>query len=285
MTSVAYLDVGPTQDFSVGTRPGTDNVIDFEDLVVFAINFGAGPAPPTLASRQADRSGATSTGDRLLVDAPLQVTAGQEFAVRLKLEGSGRIQALSAALAWAGDIAEPLSVEAGTWLSELDGIMLSPRHGTADVALLGVRESGFAGSGEVAIVRFRAKSAGAPAIGIGALKARDAVNRNVEVATSVLHTAPAAPTVTALEAAYPNPFRDATHLALSLARAGQMSVVVFGVDGRAVRTLAGGRWEPGVYRLDWDGRDDDGRPVAAGVYFVRMTTAHATTTRRVALVR
>jgi len=38
---VNYLDVGPTTDGSVNGRPLTDNQIQFEDLIIFAINFGA----------------------------------------------------------------------------------------------------------------------------------------------------------------------------------------------------------------------------------------------------
>ena len=43
-----------------------------------------------------------------------------------------------------------------------------------------------------------------------------------------------------------------------------------GRDGGVVRTLADGETEAGVQRADWDGRDDAGAPVGAGVYFVTL---------------
>jgi flagellar hook assembly protein FlgD len=41
-----------------------------------------------------------------------------------------------------------------------------------------------------------------------------------------------------------------------------------------VRTLARGECEPGEYTLTWDGRDERGQPMAAGIYYVRLVTAH-----------
>src|SRR5262249_46295326 len=41
----AYLDVGPTTDFSPDSRPTTDNVIDFEDLILFSIGYQVFSAP------------------------------------------------------------------------------------------------------------------------------------------------------------------------------------------------------------------------------------------------
>src|SRR5262245_62109653 len=42
---VSYLDVGPTTDLSLGSRPFTDNRIDFEDLILFASNYGLVSSP------------------------------------------------------------------------------------------------------------------------------------------------------------------------------------------------------------------------------------------------
>ncbi|UCD06732.1 MAG: hypothetical protein JSV98_02490, partial [candidate division WOR-3 bacterium] len=42
--------------------------------------------------------------------------------------------------------------------------------------------------------------------------------------------------------------------------------------GRLVRTFADGRQAAGYYTVQWDGCDDLGRKVPAGVYFVRLHT-------------
>ena len=40
--------------------------------------------------------------------------------------------------------------------------------------------------------------------------------------------------------------------------------------------LAAGRLEDGLHALRWDGRDENGLPVATGVYFLRISTEHGT---------
>ncbi|HEY6507274.1 MAG TPA: hypothetical protein VIY56_04625, partial [Vicinamibacterales bacterium] len=55
-----YLDVGPTTDYSVDARPTTDNLVGFEDLMMFAINYGTVSAPqdgPALAAAGANAMG------------------------------------------------------------------------------------------------------------------------------------------------------------------------------------------------------------------------------------
>ena len=42
------------------------------------------------------------------------------------------------------------------------------------------------------------------------------------------------------------------------------------VLGRTVRVLADETAGPGLYRFEWDGRVDSGRPAASGVYFYRL---------------
>jgi hypothetical protein len=42
---------------------------------------------------------------------------------------------------------------------------------------------------------------------------------------------------------------------------------------------------PGAYNLTWDGRDDLGRAVAPGVYFIRMEAASQTATRKLIRLR
>ena len=95
----------------------------------------------------------------------------------------------------------------------------------------------------------------------------------------------ASPGTTTLSCARPNPFVGSATLELRLAKASPVSLVVFGVDGRKVRTLASGRWEAGMRSLTWDGRDEGGRRVPAGIYFVQLTTDQGRFTRRVISLR
>ena len=68
----------------------------------------------------------------------------------------------------------------------------------------------------------------------------------------------------------PNPFSGGTSVNFSLSHADEVEVGVFDLSGRAVRALQRGRLVAGMHRFDWNGRDEQGRRVAAGVYFVRL---------------
>lgn len=78
-----------------------------------------------------------------------------------------------------------------------------------------------------------------------------------------------------LAAGRPNPFRERTALSFSLDRPADVRLAIYDAAGRRVRTLADGPRPAGPGSADWDGRDDTGRRVAAGVYFARLEASGA----------
>jgi hypothetical protein len=107
----------------------------------------------------------------------------------------------------------------------------------------------------------------------------------ITTATSDATTQPV-PRRFALHPAIPNPFNPTTRLDFDLPRASAVRLEVVTVDGRRVRVLAAGEQLPaGTHTLSWDGRDDEGRVLAAGVYLVRMRAGDFTTARKVQLVK
>lgn len=70
--------------------------------------------------------------------------------------------------------------------------------------------------------------------------------------------------------AYPNPFNPATSVAYTTTREGRISVRIYGIDGRLVRTLVNNEvTAAGTHEVSWNGRDNLGREVRSGIYFVR----------------
>ena len=65
----------------------------------------------------------------------------------------------------------------------------------------------------------------------------------------------------------PNPFNPATEIRITAPRRGQLSVRIFDLRGRLVRTLLDEEVEAGELRVKWLGDDADGRQVSSGVYF------------------
>jgi hypothetical protein len=83
----------------------------------------------------------------------------------------------------------------------------------------------------------------------------------------------------------PNPFNPLTAVSYELPRAGYVTVAVFDAAGRRVRQLLDGPREAGRHLLRWDGRDDAGRAVAAGVYLVRVAGQGEVAVAKAVLVR
>lgn len=106
---------------------------------------------------------------------------------------------------------------------------------------------------------------------------------NPPVAAPEIATPPAR---LAFAPAFPNPFRDATEFRFELPFSARTSLEIIDVTGRRVASLLqGDRLEAGSYRRVWDGRDSEGRDVATGVYFIRLTAEEKVLTSRVLRLR
>ncbi len=154
---VSYLDVGPTVDFAVNSRPFTDARIDFEDLIVFATNYGVVSSPAALVAAANASARAATAAEHLSVDAPARVALGATFDAVVRMEARGRVQGLSAELGWDPAVAEPVAVTGAGWVESQHGVVWSARPGAFDAVLLGARARGLAGAGDVARVTFRAR--------------------------------------------------------------------------------------------------------------------------------
>ena len=95
----------------------------------------------------------------------------------------------------------------------------------------------------------------------------------------------ALPTDFALHPAYPNPFNAEVALPFDLPQAAAVALVLYDALGRPVRRLMDGPLAAGRYRFVWDGRDQDGRVVASGIYFYRLVADSFVAVGRLALVR
>jgi glucose/arabinose dehydrogenase len=78
----------------------------------------------------------------------------------------------------------------------------------------------------------------------------------------------------------PNPSAGPTEVTFALREPGPARVEIFDTQGRRVRTLADVRFAVGAERLTWDGADERGAHVPAGVYLVRLSAGRATSTVR-----
>ncbi len=91
---------------------------------------------------------------------------------------------------------------------------------------------------------------------------------------------------TVLGQAHPNPFNPSTTIGFALAQSGPTHLDIFTVDGRLVRTLVDDNLAAGDHSVTWTGIDSNGRAMASGTYFYRLTAADGSRqTGRMALIK
>ncbi|HUU28327.1 MAG TPA: choice-of-anchor D domain-containing protein [archaeon] len=87
---------------------------------------------------------------------------------------------------------------------------------------------------------------------------------------------------------HPNPFNPATAITFTVpdrVAAGHVSLKVYDIRGRLVRTLVDGTPQPGTHEIFWDGTDEAGQRVSSGVYVYRMLAGSEAFTRKMVLVK
>lgn len=96
----------------------------------------------------------------------------------------------------------------------------------------------------------------------------------------------AAPKTFALHQNVPNPFNPITAIHFDVpAGGGDVTLRVYDVRGRLVRTLVNGAQTEGYKSVTWDGRNEAGNAVATGTYFYRLTAPGYEQTRKMVLIK
>ena len=89
----------------------------------------------------------------------------------------------------------------------------------------------------------------------------------------------------ALSQNYPNPFNPTTVLNYSVPKNQNLTITVYDIMDRKVKTLVDKTVSPGRYTINWDGTNELDRRVASGVYFCRLKSKDVAKVRKMMLVR
>jgi hypothetical protein len=119
----------------------------------------------------------------------------------------------------------------------------------------------------------------------GANNARTSTYGDLGPAVGAPVMPPAAALAFALEQNAPNPFGRGTTIRWVLPSARPVTLRVFNVSGRLVRTLVDGPVSAGRGVVQWDGRDRRGRALSSGVYLFRLDDGERSLTRKAVLLR
>ncbi len=88
-----------------------------------------------------------------------------------------------------------------------------------------------------------------------------------------------------LSSVAPNPMGSSVHIKYSVPVKTRVSLKVYDVSGKLIRTLVNDEENPGFKEVSWNGLDRAGRKVSRGIYFVRMDAPNYTATRKIILLR
>jgi hypothetical protein len=86
-----------------------------------------------------------------------------------------------------------------------------------------------------------------------------------------------------LEQNYPNPFSSATVISYKLNTPSDVQITIFDVLGREVKKISIGATPGGTHQVVWDGLNNSGERVSAGIYFYRLQAGGKTQVRKMIL--
>jgi len=89
----------------------------------------------------------------------------------------------------------------------------------------------------------------------------------------------------ALRSIAPNPFVSFSTVRFSVPTRGRVTLRIYDLAGRVVRTLVDGDLEPGDHSTSWDARNDSGLRVEAGTYYARLSTIDGSALAKLIFVR
>ncbi len=93
------------------------------------------------------------------------------------------------------------------------------------------------------------------------------------------------PTTTRLYQNYPNPFNPSTEIKYYLPNAEKVSIIIYDLLGRKIRTLVSGQTMIGENAIKWDGANETGNQASSGIYIFRLKTKDKLLSKKMLLLR
>ena len=114
----------------------------------------------------------------------------------------------------------------------------------------------------------------------------DLINLDTPVQTlGIEHDGSDIPKEFSLVGNYPNPFNPTTTIVFRLPENSEVTIEIFDIIGRLVKTFYNGTQKPGEYLLSWDGTNDNGLRVSSGVYFYKMKANTYVCSKKMLLIK
>ena len=93
------------------------------------------------------------------------------------------------------------------------------------------------------------------------------------------------PSTFALHQNYPNPFNPVTTIQYHVPDNGPVTIIIYDLTGRKIKTLVTQFSTPGRYSIIWNGTNDFGKSISSGMYFYRMEAPGFKSVKKLMLVK
>ncbi len=275
-----YMDIGPTLGGDAKNYPIPDDAVEFEDLVIFAINFAADPAAKTVPG---SRSFASSITVGASVPTML-AEPGSKIRVPISISEPNAAKGMHLVFDYDRTSLRLVEVKAGKMFETAAGktfFAVRPNVDNIDINAVSLDAPTYKDN-EVAVLTFEAITTTVVELTDVELTVRDAENQSIEVAFSSTPTSGGSsilPNTFALGQNYPNPFNPSTKINLSLPTASEYSIEIFNTLGQRVKSFEGYS-DAGVVSVEWNASDN-----ASGVYFYRVKAGAFVSTKKMVLLK
>ena len=105
----------------------------------------------------------------------------------------------------------------------------------------------------------------------------------IQVTNELTDVSEASPAVPILRQNYPNPFNPLTRIDFDLAEPARVSLRIYDLGGRLIRTLVEAEQSSGPHSVLWNGQDGTGKPAASGMYVYRLKIGEQVQMRKMVL--
>ncbi|MCF7813744.1 MAG: T9SS type A sorting domain-containing protein [Candidatus Cloacimonetes bacterium] len=277
--SGSILDVGPTADNSRNALPEPDGAIDFEDLMIFAMNYEN-------TNYTAYRSEHIYDPVPIRIDLELEYLNDEIVAKLILNQNNGFVKGVSIPIQFGSDLSF-VSAQAGDiWP---DGVFFDHIIKDNVVEISGSVLGGSScieGNGILAEVHFQITGS-EDELQLQHMTARDIFNSDLEIMNNPTGNDPnnIIPLVNSLGNNYPNPFNPTTTINFGLKEDCKVNITLYNIRGQKVKTLINDNMPAGQHQVIWNGKDDSGKTAASGVYFYKMQTDDFSKIRKAMLLK
>ena len=287
-----------------------DDQIQFEDLMIFSINYEVSGSM-ALSGKSSENSLAAISlkNSKILSDTSVvsfspersTIDVGDILTIDILVDSNAVFHGFELIIDYDENLLEVLEVTEGElmtnsgystfWFvaSDYDSVHVNDAIlGSADVT----------GPGQLFRIKFKAKAEGQSELIFEVIDIRDMtntsiptkhINGNISVGSVPVkdenQRESNLPQEYCLAQNFPNPFNPSTQIEYSLPQKTFVSIKVYNLYGQSIKTLVADVQCPGVKTVHWDGKDNKGINVTSGLYFYNIKTEYFYQTKRMLLLK